>query len=482
MKYLRHVVLFCVLAVMVAANSAAQSKNKKSSKEKQALDKLTIENQLYQQKSIQKLRELVAETEELKAKYELMMQKQKIEMAKLDDEHKKLAMENKLSEEKRKKSLSGVRGLVEEKEKLSVEYALLVERQKIELAKLEAEQKRLAIENKLMEEKHKKGLADTRHANAKLRLKNEALREKMQALKMEKDEELNTLNLEKQRLDLKRSQLTFKQEQIRQETTKLKTDLELRAKKEEWKSEANKDPEYLSVPFKDNRLVISDRRISLNGPIIRGVADFITERIHYFNNKSQEQPIFIVIDRCPGGSVMQGYRIIKAIEASKAPVHVVVKSFAASMAAIITTLADRSYAYPNAVMLHHEMSTVNWGNMTQLKEQLEIAREWERRLFKPVAKKLGMTIDGFRKKMYEKNSDGNWQEFADNAQKYKWVSSVVHEIRETGYIKHPDIAKKSKSPVRLEEKVDADGRPYVTLPRLDPFDFYFIYNPDQYYR
>ena len=79
------------------------------------------------------------------------------------------------------------------------------------------------------------------------------------------------------------------------------------------------------------------------------------------------------IDRCPGGSVMEGYRIVKAMQASKAPIHVVVKSFAASMAAVITTLAVHSYAYPNAVILHHQMSTGANGNMTQIKEQVEEA-------------------------------------------------------------------------------------------------------------
>jgi ATP-dependent Clp protease protease subunit len=163
---------------------------------------------------------------------------------------------------------------------------------------------------------------------------------------------------------------------------------------------------------------------------------------------------------------------------------VVVKSFAASMAAIITTLADRSYVYPNAVILHHQMSTVNWGNMTQLKEQLELAREWEKRLDVPVAKKMGISLEEFRKKMYEKNSDGDWEEFGDKAVGYHWAGSVVHEIEETGFIKNPDFveAKPAKPPFWLDEKTDEKGQRYVSLPRLDPFDFYFIYNPDRYYR
>jgi ATP-dependent Clp protease protease subunit len=34
----------------------------------------------------------------------------------------------------------------------------------------------------------------------------------------------------------------------------------------------------------------------------------------------------------------------------------------------------------------------------------------------------------------------------------------------------------------LQEHVDATGHRYVLLPRLDPVDCYYLYNPDNYYR
>jgi hypothetical protein len=36
--------------------------------------------------------------------------------------------------------------------------------------------------------------------------------------------------------------------------------------------------------------------------------------------------------------------------------------------------------------------------------------------------------------------------------------------------------------LELQEKVDEKGQAYVSLPRLRPFDFYFLYNRDGYYR
>jgi ATP-dependent Clp protease protease subunit len=263
--------------------------------------------------------------------------------------------------------------------------------------------------------------------------------------------------------------------------------------------------EYRTEPLKDGVLYVSDRRIPLNGPIYSGTADYVCDRIDYFNNQSKDLPIFIVIDSSPGGSVMEGYRIVKAIETSPAPVHVVVKSFAASMAAIITTLAPHSYAYPNAVILHHQMSSGMSGNLTQQKEQLENANEWARRLAQPLADKMDVTMDRLVEMMYENNSDGDWEEFADKAVELKWVNHVIHEIREEGIRDQPadaqapvlfffqaeDKVDQAGRPVvtrprtfsyGFEEKVDNEGRPYIMLPRLRPFDYYFMYNPDGYYK
>jgi len=267
---------------------------------------------------------------------------------------------------------------------------------------------------------------------------------------------------------------------------------------------------YPDKPLKGKTLTISDRRIPLNGPIGGGTADYVTERIHYYNNLSGKAPIFIVIDNSPGGSVMEGFRIVTAMKNSDAPVHVVVKSFAASMAAVITTLADESYAYPNAVMLHHQMSSGLRGNLTQQKESLEEAQEWSDRLAVPVAKKMGITYEQFVEKMYENNSDGDWSEFADKAKKLKWVNHVVDEVRETALVTAPTTQNRGsmyyyqadgpdtqaqpatpraftqeelfRSPIRFETKLDGNGRAYTELPPLQPFDYYFMYDPDQRYR
>ena len=193
--------------------------------------------------------------------------------------------------------------------------------------------------------------------------------------------------------------------------------------------------EYLDEPLlKNGTLVLSDRQIQLDSAISSQTAEKIEHDIDFFNNKNDKQPIFLIIDRCSGGHVEAGCRILDKMNNSKAPVYVVVKSFAASMAAIITTLAKRSFILKNAIILHHQPSQTYFLETMNLKEHEEalknIKEVWER-IEGPVAKKMGITLEAFMKKMYEKNSRGEWMEYGDNAKKIHWVDNVITNIRDT---------------------------------------------------
>ncbi len=372
-----------------------------------------------------------------------------------------------------------------EREETSARYNALYEKQKLELSPLEYELKRLQLETNISEEKFKKEMAGLREERERLHLANDVARERFATDQVKAESEKLKLDAAMRDLEFRSRKLRADLDVEESKTVAIKADLELRAKKEAWRAETNRDPEYPLEPFRNGVLTVSDRRIALDGPIFYGVADVVTERIHYFNNKDEKLPIFIVIDNSPGGSVMEGYRIVKAMQASHAPVHVVVKSYAASMAAVIATLAPHSYTYPNSVVLQHQIRSFVGGNLTQQKEQLEILQQWYKRLADPVAKKVGYSLDSWTKEMYKHSSDGDWQEFGDEAVRLKWIDHVVHEIRETGFVKDPTDIKdddKARSRFVLAESNDTQGHSYMRLPRLQPFDAYWIYNPDQYYR
>ena len=367
----------------------------------------------------------------------------------------------------------------QEQEKLTLENKLAAERLTKETNAMRAEITRLKMERELLTEKQAFETAKRQSA-----LKDELAKLEAEKEKLTQEGELSKVRAEKLANDLKAVQT-----EASLEITRLQNEIagiETSKKRGEY---ADSKPVYLANPLKeDGTLVISDRRIPLNGMISTSTADFITNRIHYWNNKDRKLPIFIVIDSSPGGSVMAGYRILKAMESSDAPVHVVVKSFAASMAAGITTLAKESYAYPNAVILHHQISSVLMGqlNLTQQREQHEESQRWWKRLGTPIAEKMGMTTDEMIKQMYAKSSSGDWSEFGEDAQKLKWVNHIVRGIDESSFTRDPDVvAAPAPAPARttaLVEEIDSNGKPFAWLPRLDPKDVYFLYNPDSYYR
>ncbi|MDR1498052.1 MAG: ATP-dependent Clp protease proteolytic subunit [Puniceicoccales bacterium] len=253
----------------------------------------------------------------------------------------------------------------------------------------------------------------------------------------------------------------------------------------------NAKPLLLKEPLSDGVLYISNRRVTFNGPVTARSAQHVIEQLNFFNNKSSEYPIFLVIDSSPGGSVAAGFQILKAMESSKAPVYVVVKGFAASMAAVITTLAERSYCYDNTIILHHQMSTGLFGNMGSLEDQIKFARQWYARLATPVAKKMGVDLKTFTKEMYKHNADADWQEFGTQAKKLKWVDNIVNKIVETGIVDTRTHEVSTGDPHRrvheynngCEAKIDAKGVPFIQLPVLEnPFDAWWIYDKRGYYR
>lgn len=407
-----------------------------------------------------KLEKMKDELQQLKTEYDLLMQRQKNSLQEV--ELKKQAIESRMALQN-----------VEHEEELAALKAE-VARLEVEAAKQQADQKRelSEMQSVIQQRTTARKLEEATVEDSLAELHNEA---KRLAAQNEVGE-----------AELKRAQTRVEaiKQRMAAEMAEVAGRLELREARDKLNDKIVRDIGYREDPLVEGTLYISDRRIPLNGPIISGTAKYVTERINYFNNQSQELPIFIVIDNCPGGSVMQGYRIVKAIEASPAPVHVVVKSFAASMAAVITTLADRSYAYPNAIILHHQMSSGIYGNLTQQAERLKIAQEWSRRLAEPVAEKMGVTQDQFVAMMYQHNSDGDWEEFGDKAKDLKWVSAIVQEIREEGIRQRPEGSQWEGFPFIFfqNEEVDAEGNRFVRLPRLEPFDYYYLYNPDRYYR
>jgi ATP-dependent Clp protease protease subunit len=395
-------------------------------------------------------------------------------LLKLQQEKEKLVLENELEEERSRCELAK---LTAEKDRILLENELKSAQQSQSLAELLAEKERLELVNAINEQKTM--LAEIEIERRKLALHNALQEEKNKQQELKIQLETAKLGFEMAKIEFEKVKRTGKIEELSEKIAE-------RAQKAEWDSEVNEPQKYLEEPFVNGQLIVSDRRIYLDGPIYPGIANYLSERINYFNNKDSSPPIFIIIDRCAGGSVMEGAKILKAMKTSQAPVYVVVKSLAASMGAVITTLADRSFAYPDAIILHHQVWGASVGNLREQEETLEMTKEWSRRLIEPVADKMGITAAEFTKKMYEHSADGNWSEFADEAVDYKWIDHIINGIIDTSFKKQPSEEESEENLLRRlifsqEEQADAHGQRYIKLPPLESLDFYYLYNPNNYY-
>lgn len=366
-----------------------------------------------------------------------------------------------------------IEALKQEKALLEAEIALADTKLRAELAPLAEERAKLEADRAIR-------AARLSAKNAEIDAEKAAIERKVARETAKLNEALNEKAIRQRALE---TEARVMRAETEAEAANSASVLALRRATEEADSVAASAPVYLDDPVKDGVLYISDRRIPFNGPVTERLADFVVSRLEFYNNKDAKKPVFIVIDNSPGGSVFAGLRILKAMQDSKAPVIVVVKQFAASMAAVTTTMAARSYCYPGTIILHHQMSTGYRGNMTDLRQQQKFTEEIYERTFRPVYTKLGYSSSAdFEKEMYAHFPSGDWAAFGDEAMKMKWVTGTVERIEETGVRELPSVPAGPRPPSFASgtvEKRDANGRVYYALPPLAmPGDAWDIYDPE----
>lgn len=313
-----------------------------------------------------------------------------------------------------------------------------------------------------MQEKRKNSLKmdfdilDQEHRNKKQRLEHT-----IELMKLEKDKS----ELE---FEIARQKITHQSDLINAEIILREKELAER----EWASAAIRMPDpILLLDSGAREIIVSDRIIDLNGVITYRTADYISTRLNYYNNQSMHEPIFLVIGNSPGGSVMAGLEILANIENSRAPIYTIIKSFAASMAAVIATRTN-SYMYKDANILHHQMWCFTVGNISWHEEQTKYLKELSQRTDGPMLEKINTrllklsnhksdesdtnsytesdsydsisdmpvlwTQEEWTKAINSKNMSHEWMVHGDEAAKLGWVEACVTSIRFTSQVRHPD--------------------------------------------
>lgn len=338
-----------------------------------------------------------------------------------------------------------------------------------------------------------KELSDLNRKKRRLDIEHDIEHRLQKNKKQELELEIDFLKLKKEKAELL---FDIEKQKLNQKSELIECEIKLREKelaKQEW---AYNNAIRLPVPIvniENNQLeiVLSDRIIELDGIITYSKADYVAVRLNYYNNQSDIDPIFIVINKSPGGSVMAGLEILANMESSIAPVYVVVRSWAASMAAIFVSRAERSYIYKDAQILHHQVLSFTIGNITQHEEKLKRLHALSKRTELPMLEKINArltklgkndlwTYDTWIKAINSQDMTHDWTAYGDEAYYLGWVDNIVHRIRYTSQVRHPDAkysieTKKDPPPAPPLPKKSSDNLLKLELEPLRPGDYYAIY-------
>lgn len=140
-----------------------------------------------------------------------------------------------------------------------------------------------------------------------------------------------------------------------------------------------------------------DRFINIKGLIDSETADAFTEKMLILNRESTTEPITVLINSA-GGSVSQGLLMYDVIQGSLAPVRLVCKGEAYSMAAILLASGNPKhgrYILPNSkVMIHEPLIQGGVGGKTSsIKSISDSLIETRQKLNGILAKHTGHTVE-----------------------------------------------------------------------------------------
>ncbi len=140
-----------------------------------------------------------------------------------------------------------------------------------------------------------------------------------------------------------------------------------------------------------------DRFLSIKGSIDSETADAFTEQMLILNRESTTEPITVLINST-GGSVSQGLLMYDVIQGSIAPVRLICKGEAYSMAAILLASGNPKhgrYILPNSkVMIHEPLIQSGVGGKTSsIKSISDSLIETREKLNGILAKHTGHTIE-----------------------------------------------------------------------------------------
>ncbi|MBR3973508.1 MAG: ATP-dependent Clp protease proteolytic subunit [Oscillospiraceae bacterium] len=179
------------------------------------------------------------------------------------------------------------------------------------------------------------------------------------------------------------------------------------------------------IPLDDWTLV-KKREIRHAGPIDTVAAHLICMKLDYLNDKDSEEPIRLIFEDCPGGSVSAGMAIYDAMQTVDCPVITVCMGMCASMGAVLFAAGSKGkrYIMEHAEIMCHQPSAGTQGMVSNMDIDINHFRAVRVRLNKILAKHTGQS----EKRIQRETEKDRWFT-AEEAVAYGLADEIIYEKR-----------------------------------------------------
>lgn len=130
--------------------------------------------------------------------------------------------------------------------------------------------------------------------------------------------------------------------------------------------------------------------------IVGEVDESILQQISQIQQLSamSSEPIYLMLES-PGGSVFDGYKMLSAMESSRAPVYTVATGLCASMCAIIHQYGSKRFAFDRATLMFHDAAGGLQGEVKKMATRLNYISRSLEKVDRKIASKMGISYDKY---------------------------------------------------------------------------------------
>jgi ATP-dependent Clp protease protease subunit len=176
--------------------------------------------------------------------------------------------------------------------------------------------------------------------------------------------------------------------------------------------------------------VTASKDVLMKLPVVVTVVDFNEAGVKTFNKEMDEahntrQPVIPIVINSFGGSVYSLLSMVDTIRASKLPVATIVEGKAMSCGAILCSFGNEGmrYAGPNSTIMIHDVSSMAWGKMNDLKTDVNEAERLNNLIYSMLDDNCGKPRGYFNKIVFDK-SRVDWYLTPQDAKYHNLVNEV----------------------------------------------------------